>query len=81
MERANRIPDKQLTRSVTMKLAQRSGGSGCKVSAVVNDGYVTVSGTVAAEYQKRPIINAISGITGVRRVIDQMQVVPPKKRE
>lgn len=81
MDRPNKIPDSQLTRSVAMKLAQRSGGSGCKISAVVSSGYVTISGTVDAEYQKRPIINAVSGINGVRRVIDQMQVAPKKKRE
>ena len=77
----SKIPDNQLTRAVTMKLSQRSGGSGCKVTAVVSDGYVTLTGTVEAEYQKRPIINSIGGINGVRRVIDQLQVAPKKKRE
>ncbi|MCC6510578.1 MAG: BON domain-containing protein [Pirellulaceae bacterium] len=77
----SKVPDNQLTRAVTMKLAQRSGGSGCKVSAAVANGYVTITGSVEAEYQKRPIINAVNGINGVRRVIDQLVVVPKKKRE
>jgi osmotically-inducible protein OsmY len=81
VERPNKIPDSQLTRSITMKLAQRSGGTGCKVTAVVNSGYVTISGTVDAEYQKRPIINAVNGINGVRRVIDAMNIAPKRKRE
>jgi len=75
-----KIPDKQLIRSVDMKLAQRSGGSGCKIKAAVSDGCVTLSGLVVAEYQKRPIVNAINSIGGVRRVIDQMQVAPKQKR-
>ncbi len=29
------VPDNQLTRAVTMKLAQKSGGSGCKLNAAV----------------------------------------------
>ncbi len=40
-----KVPDKQLIRSVDMKLAQRSGGSGCKLKASVVDGCVTLSGS------------------------------------
>lgn len=76
----SKVPDKQLVRSVDMKIAQRSGGSGCKVTASVSDGCVTLSGFVMAEYQKRPLVNAINSIGGVRRVIDQMQIAPKKKR-
>jgi osmotically-inducible protein OsmY len=81
MDRPNKVPDSQLTRSVNMKIAQRSGGSGCKVTAVVSNGYVTLSGTVDAEYQKRPIINAINGINGVRRIVDSMTVAVKKKKD
>ncbi len=76
----SKVPDNQLTRSVNMKLSQRSGGSGCKITAAVANGYVTLSGTVIADYQKRPIVNAITSISGVRRVIDQIIVAPKTKR-
>lgn len=75
-----KVPDNQLTRAVNMKLSQRSGGSGCKITATVSDGYVTLCGTVIAEYQKRPIVNAITSIGGVRRVVDQITVAPKVKR-
>lgn len=77
---AGRIPDSQLIRSVNQKLIQKSAGSGCRITAAVANGNVTLSGTVENEYQKRPFVNAISGITGVRRVVDQTQVIVKKKR-
>lgn len=75
-----KVPDKQLSRSVNMKLSQRSGGSGCKINATVASGCVTLSGFVVADYQRRTLINAINGISGVQRVIDQMQLAPKQKR-
>jgi osmotically-inducible protein OsmY len=81
MALGKQVPDKTLLRSVTQKLAQRSGGSGNKIVATVSSGAVTLSGTLAQEYQRRPITSAMSGIGGVRRVIDLMTVTPPKKRE
>ncbi|MEZ6136136.1 MAG: BON domain-containing protein [Pirellulaceae bacterium] len=75
------IPDKTLLRSVTQKLSQRSGGSGNKIVANVSGGVVTLTGTLIQEYQRRPIAGAISSIGGVRRVIDQMTIAPPRKRE
>lgn len=76
----SQVPDKQLSRSVNMKLSQRSGGSGCKITAVVASGSVTLSGFLLADYQRRTLVNAINGISGVHRVIDQMQVAPKQKR-
>ena len=75
------VPDKTLLRSVTQKLAQRVGGSGSKITATVNSGVITLAGTLSQEYLRRSIISSMTGIGGVRRVLDQMTVVPPKKRE
>lgn len=74
------VPDSQLTRSVTQQLAKRSAGSGCRITATVLNGYVTINGTVEHEYQRKPILSSLSGISGVRRVIDQTQLVPKRKR-
>ncbi|QDV28116.1 BON domain-containing protein [Aureliella helgolandensis] len=75
------VPDKTLLRSVTQKISQRSGGSGSKVVASVNGGVVTLTGVLGQEYQRRPLLSSMSGISGVRRTVDQMTVAPPKKRE
>ncbi len=74
------IPDKTLLKSVTQKLAQRVGGSGSKIIPTVSSGAVTLTGTLSQEFLRRSITSAMSGIGGVRRVIDNMTVVPPKKR-
>ena len=81
MALGNQVPDKTLLIAVSQKLIQRSGGSGCKLTASVSSGTVTLSGILAQEYQRRAIISAMNGVGGVRRVVDQMQVAPPKKRE
>jgi osmotically-inducible protein OsmY len=75
------IPDKTLLRSVSQKLAQRVGGSGSKIIATVSSGIVTLTGTLSQEFLRRSIISSMNGIGGVRRVQDQMVVVPPKKRQ
>jgi osmotically-inducible protein OsmY len=74
------VPDKNLLRSVTQKLAQKSAGSGTKLTATVSSGVVTLSGVLTQEAQRRMIVNAMVGIGGVRRVIDSMTVAPPKRR-
>ena len=38
MALGNQVPDKTLLKAVSQKLIQRSGGSGCKLSAAVNGG-------------------------------------------
>ena len=77
----SKIPDKTLMRSVTQKLAQRCSGSGSKINVDVISGTVTLTGALAQEYQRKAIISSMNTITGVKRVVDKMTIVPPKKRE
>lgn len=80
MALGKQIPDKTLLRSVEQKLAQRVGGSGSKLAVTVSSGTVTLSGTLSQEYLRRSITSSMNGIGGVKRVIDNMVVPPPKKR-
>ena len=80
MALGKQIPDKTLLRSVEQKLSQRVGGSGSKLAVTVNSGTVTLSGTLSQEYLRRSITSAMNGIGGVKRVVDNMVVPPPKKR-
>lgn len=75
------VSDRELLKSVNRKLLQRAGGAGCKVSAVVISGAVTLSGVLGQEYQRRTILSSMQGISGVKRVVDTMTVAQPKKRE
>ncbi|MFO0943301.1 MAG: BON domain-containing protein [Pirellulales bacterium] len=75
------VSDRELLKSVNRKLLQRGGGSGCKVSASVASGSVTLSGVLTQEFQRHAIVSAMQGIGGVRRVIDSMTIAPRKVRE
>lgn len=70
------IKDDQITRTVYNKLAARGFGSLGHLSVQTNDGLVTLVGTVRYAHQKTAALTAISGIGGIRRVIDQLTVRP-----
>jgi osmotically-inducible protein OsmY len=74
------VPDKTVLRNVTQKLAQKSGGSGAKLTATVASGIVTLSGVLTSESQRKIMTSALQGIGGVKRIVDTMTVAPPKKR-
>ena len=75
------VSDRELLKSVSKKLLQRAGGSGCKVTATVASGSVTLAGVLTQEYQRRMVVSSMQGINGVKRVIDSMTVAPRKIRE
>lgn len=70
----NRIPDATLLRNVERKLLQRCS-SGNRISAIVSGGSATISGNISHEHERKPIIRTVSGVQGVRRVIDQLRLV------
>jgi osmotically-inducible protein OsmY len=71
--------DDHVTRHVNNKLASRGFGSQ-HLTVTTSNGMVTVTGKVQFAHQKKAALKAISGLTGVRRVIDQMTVQPAVKR-
>ena len=71
----NQISDKDLLKQVTQRL-MRSGASQAKVAVNVNMGMVTLTGSLQYAIQRDPILKAVARVTGVKRVIDQMQLVP-----
>ncbi len=79
MPLGQQVPDRLLLRGVTQKLAQRFAGAGTRVTASVRNGEVTLAGTLEHEHQRRAIVKSASGVTGVRRVVDQLQVVTRKR--
>ena len=73
------IPDKTLLKRVVQKLSQSGTGSPSHVTATIRSGEVTLTGTLRYEHERRPILRSANGISGIRRVIDQLRVVPKKK--
>ena len=75
----NNAKDDHVTRNTNNKLASRGFGSQHLTVTTIN-GMVTLSGKVQFAHQKKAALKAIAGLTGVRRVIDQMTVKPAVKR-
>jgi osmotically-inducible protein OsmY len=73
------VQDKTITRQVQGKLAGRGLGTPCHVSVATSKGEVTLTGDVQYEHQKGAAVQAINGISGVRRVIDRLIVKVVKK--
>lgn len=71
--------DTHVTRNISNKLASRGFGSQ-HLTVTTSNGLVTLSGNVQFAHQKKAAIRVIAGLTGVRRVIDQMTVKPAVKR-
>ena len=70
----------RITKTVTNKLATRGFSSPCRVTVQTSNGQVTLSGTVQHGHQIGAATAAVSGMTGVRRVINQITVKPAVKR-
>ena len=78
MTLGNQVPDKSLLKTVNQKLTRKGGGSD-RVTTTVRSGDVTLTGTIRYEHQRRPLLKTAGSVLGVRRVIDQLQLVQKKK--
>ncbi len=74
----SQVSDKDLLRTITQRIA-RTGSSQSKVSAAVQRGTVTLTGSLYAETQRMQILRVAGQIEGVRTVVDQMTVAPKRK--
>ncbi len=71
--------DTKINLQIANKLASRGINNPCKVTVSCNKGEVTLSGTVQHPHQRKAAEQAATGITGVRRVNNQL-VVKVEKR-
>ena len=69
----NQVSDRDLLKSINQRLARTGTSSQSKVHVSVQQGNVTLTGTLQHAIQRNPILKAISQVAGVRRVSDQMQ--------
>lgn len=80
MSRANGVPDKSILQKVNQRLMGIGSGSQRAITAAVNNGDVTLSGSIQFEHQRRNVMRAANTVAGVRRVIDQVKVVPKESK-
>ena len=78
MALGNQVPDKTLLRNVERKISRKISGTN-RVSVSVRSGDVTLKGVIGYEHERRPILSSVNSVPGVRRVLDQLQVVDKKK--
>ena len=74
----DQVPDKTLLKSVLQSMT-RKGVKTNRVKATVQAGAVTIAGTIDYDHERRLIMNSVSSITGVKRVIDQLRVEKRKR--
>jgi osmotically-inducible protein OsmY len=72
--------DGRVMQQVNNKLASRGFGSQSRLTVQTANGMVTISGSVQYAHQKRAAVKTITGLAGVRRVIDQLIIKPAAKR-
>jgi hyperosmotically inducible protein len=66
--------DAQLTVRVSAEIAAQAGGNVFHVTPSVNDGIVTLDGTVDQMSVRETIVNSVRRISGVKAVIDNIKV-------
>jgi osmotically-inducible protein OsmY len=74
----NQISDKDLLKSINQRMTRTGTASQSKVTVSVQQGNVTLSGILQHAIQRDPILKAVARVTGVRRVVDQMQLLARK---
>jgi osmotically-inducible protein OsmY len=80
MLRKETIPDKTILKDVNKRLARTGMGSRCRIVATVRGGLVTLTGQMQYENQRRPVVQAVNRVDGIKGVIDQLTATPQKTR-
>jgi osmotically-inducible protein OsmY len=74
-----RVPDKTILNQINQRLSRTGTGGQCRVVATVLKGVVTLSGTIQYDYQRKHVLRTASGVSGVGRVEDRLQVMSHKR--
>ncbi len=70
--------DSDILKQANQSLTRGSAGARGRITASVKNGDVALAGANRYEHERRPIVGSVSSTNGVRRVIDQLQVVAKK---
>ena len=74
----NQVSDRDVLKSVNQRLARTGTASQSKVNVSVQQGIVTLTGSLQYAIQRSSILKAITRVPGVSRVVDQLQLVAKK---
>ena len=74
----NQVSDKDLLKAVNQRLMRSGSGSQTRVTATVQKGMVTLTGSLQYAIQRNPIMKAVQSVPGISRIVDQMILVEKK---
>ena len=77
MMRQEKVRDSVVSQKAKEKLSGVGIRAPCRVTVVSSNGQVTISGSIQYEHQRQAAVRAVRAVTGVQRVVDQMQLIPP----
>jgi osmotically-inducible protein OsmY len=72
--------DAKIAQYITQRLAGCGIRAPSRVTIAASGGAVTLSGTIQYEHQRQQARKAIQGVSGVRRVIDNLRLAAVAKR-
>ena len=75
----NQVSDKDLLKTVNQRISRTGTASQSNVRVSVQQGTVTLAGSLQYAIQRTPILRAIGNIPGVRRVVDLLEIIDRKK--
>jgi osmotically-inducible protein OsmY len=71
----NIIPDRTIDQKVNQQLSNRGMRPPCKVAASSKSGTVTLTGKIQYEHQRNVCTQTVRRVEGVKRIVDQLQVI------
>ena len=74
----NQVSDKDLLKAVNQRLMRSGSGSQTRVTATVQKGMVTLTGSLQYAIQRSPILKTVQSVPGIGRIVDQMILVEKK---
>ena len=77
----NQVSDRDLLKTINQRITRTGTASSTKVNVIVQQGNVTLTGTLQYAMQRDSIVKAVTRVAGVRRVNDQMQHVVKKRHD
>jgi osmotically-inducible protein OsmY len=78
MQKAQPVSDSKISQQVNQRLSS-SVRAPSKVTVLSSSGTVTLTGTLQYEHQRPGALQAARGVSGVRRVVDQLTILPRAK--
>jgi osmotically-inducible protein OsmY len=69
------VSDRAISQRVSQQLQNRGMRAPCQIAVNSHKGTVTLSGKIQYDHQRRIVMQAVQGVSGVQRVVDRLQLI------